>query len=70
MKDKVKGIVLGLAVGSLVFGSVGFAAGSQISVKVQKAAVYFDGVKKSLPSGQETFIYKGQVYAPASFVAG
>lgn len=68
MKDKVKGLVVGLTVGSLISGTVAFAASSQIEVAFRNLTYMFDGVEKA-PSAGKGFIYEGSTYVPLRFVS-
>lgn len=46
MKDKVKGIFIGLAIGTLLTGATAAAAGTNINVVIKKLTMYVDGTKK------------------------
>lgn len=64
MKDKVKGLVVGIAIGSLLTGTgVAMAANtSSIQVAFKNVGLYIDQVKKS---DANVIIYKGTTYVPA-----
>ncbi|MDI4647878.1 NPCBM/NEW2 domain-containing protein [Cohnella hashimotonis] len=63
MKDKVKGIAIGLVVGSLISSSAAIAASSiKIDVVFQQVKYMIDGVQK--PSTDAAITYKGQLYVP------
>lgn len=64
MKDKVKGLVLGIAIGSLLTGTgVAMAANTtSIQVAFKQVGLYIDQVKKS---DANVIIYKGTTYVPA-----
>ncbi|MGV7117220.1 hypothetical protein [Paenibacillus kyungheensis] len=64
MKDKVKGLVLGIAIGSLLTGTgVAMAANTtSIQVAFKNVGLYIDQVKKS---DANVIIYKGTTYVPA-----
>ncbi|WP_261301040.1 peptidylprolyl isomerase [Paenibacillus andongensis] len=68
MKDKVKGLIIGLTIGSVLSGTVAFAANSQIEVAFRSLKYMFDGVEKA-PSDGKGFIYEGSTYVPLRFVS-
>ncbi|KQX68676.1 peptidylprolyl isomerase [Paenibacillus sp. Root444D2] len=68
MKDKVKGLIVGLTIGSVLSGTVAFAANSQIEVAFRSLKYMFDGVEKA-PSEAKGFIYEGSTYVPLRFVS-
>lgn len=68
MKDKVKGLIVGLTIGSVLSGTVAFAANSQIEVVFRSLKYMFDGVEKA-PSEAKGFIYEGSTYVPLRFVS-
>ncbi|MDR6882189.1 peptidylprolyl isomerase [Bacillus sp. 3255] len=68
MKDKVKGLIVGLTIGSLISGTAAFAAGTQIEVAFRSLKYMFDGVEKT-PDGGKGFIYEGSTYVPLRFVS-
>lgn len=62
MNDKIKGLVVGLTIGSLLTGATAFAAsGVNINVVTKKLSIFVDGTKKTTADG---FIYKGTTYVP------
>ncbi|GGF76720.1 hypothetical protein GCM10010912_22300 [Paenibacillus albidus] len=66
MNDKVKGLVVGLTIGSLLTGATAFAAsGMNINVVVKKLSIFVDETKKTSADG---FIYKGTTYVPVKSV--
>ncbi|MEW9698897.1 peptidylprolyl isomerase [Paenibacillus sp. SI8] len=68
MKDKVKGLIVGLTIGSLLSGTAAFAASSQIDVAFRNLKYMFDGVEKA-PAEGKGFIYEGSTYVPLRFVS-
>jgi foldase protein PrsA len=67
MKDKIKGLVVGLSLGSLIAGSIAYASASQIDVIFKNVKYMFDGVEKKSSDGQG-FIYDNKTYVPLRFV--
>jgi foldase protein PrsA len=67
MKDKIKGLVLGLSLGSLIAGSIAYAGASQIDVVFKNLKYMFNGVEKKSTQGQ-SFIYNNKTYVPLRFV--
>ncbi|WP_339169000.1 hypothetical protein NSQ55_21350 [Paenibacillus sp. FSL H7-0943] len=56
MNDKLKGLLVGLTIGSLLTGETAFAAnGVNINVVAKKLSIFVDGTKKTTTDG---FIYK------------
>lgn len=68
MKDKVKGLIVGLTIGSVLSGTVAFAAGTQIEVAFRNLTYMFDGVEKT-PTAGKGFIYEGDTYVPLRFMS-
>ncbi|MDR6549575.1 peptidylprolyl isomerase [Paenibacillus qinlingensis] len=68
MKDKVKGLIVGLTIGSVLSGTVAFAAGTQIEVAFRNLTYMFDGVEKT-PTDSKGFIYEGTTYVPLRFMS-
>ncbi|MDG0792250.1 NPCBM/NEW2 domain-containing protein [Cohnella ginsengisoli] len=67
MKDKVKGLIIGLVVGSLLSSSAAMAASStKIDVVFQQVKYMIDGVQK--PSSEAAITYKGQLYVPLKYI--
>lgn len=68
MRDKLKGLLLGLVIGVMVSGTVVYASGStSIDVFFRDLKYMFDGVeKKPVDRG---FIYEGTTYVPLRFVS-
>lgn len=67
LKDKLKGLVLGVLIGSLVTGATAFAGTSnKIDVVMENVKYMFDGVHKSTT---QSIVYKGNLYIPAKTVA-
>ncbi|GIP25815.1 hypothetical protein J23TS9_09450 [Paenibacillus sp. J23TS9] len=67
MKDKVKGLVLGIAIGTMLTGATAFAASeTNIKVAIQKLGIYVDGTKKA---SADAIIYRGTTYVPARSVS-
>jgi foldase protein PrsA len=67
MKEKIKGLVVGLSLGSLIAGSIAYASASQIDVVFKNLKYMFDGVEKKSAQGQG-FIYNNKTYVPLRFV--
>ncbi|NMO97126.1 stalk domain-containing protein [Paenibacillus lemnae] len=62
MKDKVKGIVIGLILGTMLTGVTAYSASStNIKAVLNKVNLYVDGVKKSTAN---TITYKNTTYVP------
>ncbi|MFD0669890.1 peptidylprolyl isomerase [Cohnella sp. GCM10027633] len=68
MKDKLKGLIVGLTIGSLLSGTAAFAASGQIKVAFRNLTYMFDGVEK-VPTGGKGFIYDDTTYVPLRFVS-
>lgn len=68
MKDKTKGLLLGLAIGTMLSGTVAYAGGTQIEVAFRGLKYMFDGVEKK-PTEGAGFIYNGVTYVPLRFVS-
>ena len=67
MKDKLKGLIAGLLIGSLITGGTVFAAGTtSIKVVFENLKYMVDGVQKKPTTGQG-FIYNGTTYVPLRF---
>jgi len=68
MKEKLKGLLMGVVIGGLLFGTAAFAASTaKIEVSFENIKYMFDGVQKV--STDNAILYKGQLYAPVKFVA-
>ena len=61
MKDKIKGIFIGLAIGTLLTGATAAAAGTNINVVIKKLNMYVDGTKKT---SANSIVYNGTTYVP------
>ncbi|GAB6989549.1 stalk domain-containing protein [Paenibacillus pini] len=62
MKDKIKGLVLGITIGTMLTGTAAFAAnGTSIKAVIQKMNIYVDGSKKI---NTDAISYKGTTYVP------
>jgi hypothetical protein len=69
MKDKVKGLILGLTIGTMVTGASVFAANTtKIEVVYDNLKYMVDGVQK-VPTTGQGFIYQGTTYVPLRFAA-
>lgn len=66
MKDKLKGIIIGITIGSMLTGATAFAASGTIKVAFQKLGIYIDGTHKATA---EAIIYNGKTYVPIRTVA-
>ncbi|MDT0124187.1 stalk domain-containing protein [Paenibacillus sp. RRE4] len=60
MKDKLKGLVIGILIGSTITGATAFA-GTPIKAAIQKLNLYVDGTKKSNVSA---ITYNNTTYVP------
>ncbi len=71
MIKKVFPLFLGVLIGALVFGTIGFASGSQrqITVDFLPLKFFFNGVEKHLEQDQPAFVYNDVTYVPVRFVA-
>lgn len=70
MKDKLKGLLVGLVLGSTLSGTVALASGSQIEVVFRELRLMFDGVEKAPAEGEgSAFIYNARTYVPLRFVS-
>jgi hypothetical protein len=69
MKKKLKYIMSGVLIGALLFGGIGYAAGTQITVNFLPLKYFFDGVEKRPPGDQNGFVYQGTTYVPLRFVS-
>ncbi|RPK31779.1 stalk domain-containing protein [Paenibacillus xylanexedens] len=62
MKDKLKGLVIGILIGSTITGATAFAATTTpIKAVIQKVSLYVDGTKKSIT---DAITYKNTTYVP------
>ncbi|MGV2887183.1 hypothetical protein [Paenibacillus taichungensis] len=62
MKDKLKGLVIGILIGSTITGATAFAATTTpIKAAIQKVSLYVDGTKKSTT---DVITYKNTTYIP------
>jgi foldase protein PrsA len=68
MKDKMKGLILGLTIGTMLSGTAAWAAGTQIEVTYRNLKYMFDGIEQA-PSEGKGFIYEGTTYVPARFIS-
>ncbi|MEK3905021.1 NPCBM/NEW2 domain-containing protein [Paenibacillus sp. FSL R7-0179] len=67
MKDKLKGLMVGLTIGSLVAGSTVFAGTNmKLNVVLENVKYMFNGVEKQ---SSQSIIYNGQLYVSASSFA-
>ncbi|MRN55750.1 NPCBM/NEW2 domain-containing protein [Paenibacillus monticola] len=67
MKDKAKGLVFGIVIGTMITGTSAFAAtSSKLNVVLENVKFMFDGVHKQT---SQAIIYNGQLYAPAKNIA-
>ena len=67
MRDKLKGLVIGLLIGVLISSSVVYASGTKIEVYFNNIKFMFDGVEQT-PAQGKGFIYQGTTYVPLRFV--
>lgn len=69
MKDKLKGLVMGIGIGAMLTGTAAFAADStSIDVYFKNITFLFDGAQKQPAPDQKAFIYDGTTYVPLRFV--
>lgn len=62
MKDKVKGLVVGILIGSTITGATAFAAsGTSVKAVIQKINLYVDGTKKTTANA---ITYNNTTYVP------
>lgn len=67
MKDKLKGLLIGITIGSMLTGVSAYAAsGTSIKAVMHKINVYVDGSKKTVTNA---IIYNGTTYVPARSVS-
>ncbi|WP_150266432.1 NPCBM/NEW2 domain-containing protein [Paenibacillus tepidiphilus] len=67
MKDKAKGLVFGIVIGTMITGTSAFAAtGTKLNVMLENVKFMFNGVHKQTT---QTIIYNGQLYAPVKNIA-
>ncbi|MHB0865237.1 stalk domain-containing protein [Paenibacillus sp. SEL3] len=70
MKDKLKGLVLGLVAGSLMTGVTAFAAsGSMIEVFYNVKDIKINNVSKMKTDDSRPFVYNGTTYVPLGFIS-
>lgn len=70
VKDKVKGLLVGLALGTMMTGTLTYATTStDIGVYFRELKYAFDGVEKQPPAEQQGFIYNDTTYVPLRFIA-
>jgi cyclophilin family peptidyl-prolyl cis-trans isomerase len=67
VRDKLKGLIMGLLIGVLISSSVVYASGTKIEVYFNNIKFMFDGVEQT-PSEGKGFIYQGTTYVPLRFV--
>ncbi|MFD2614294.1 peptidylprolyl isomerase [Paenibacillus gansuensis] len=68
MKDKIKGLIVGLTIGSLLSGTAAFAASSHMEAAFRNLTFMFDGIKKT-PANGKTLVYEGSTYVPLRFIS-
>ncbi|PYE51518.1 hypothetical protein HUB98_05835 [Paenibacillus barcinonensis] len=62
MKDKLKGLVIGILIGSTITGATAFAAsGTSVKAVIQKINLYVDGTKKTTAN---VITYNNTTYVP------
>lgn len=67
MKDKVKGLALGIVIGTMITCATGYAAtNTKLSVVLENVKFMFNGVHKQT---SQAIIYNGQLYTPAKNIA-
>lgn len=66
MKEKLKGLIIGIFIGSIVTSGVTFADGNfNENIIFKKVKYVFDGIEKN---SIESILYKGQLYTPANYL--
>lgn len=66
MKDKLKGLIIGILIGSLATGTTALAASStNIKVMFKDVGLYLDGTKKTTA---KSIFYDNRVYVPVSSI--
>jgi len=68
MKEKLKVLITGIVIGSMLTGATAFAASGTTNIKVviQKLGIFVDGSKKATA---DAIIYKDTTYLPARTVS-
>ncbi|WP_410511665.1 NPCBM/NEW2 domain-containing protein [Paenibacillus sp. BR2-3] len=67
MKDKSKGLILGVVIGTMLTGSTVFAGtNTKLSVVLENVKYMFNGVQKQT---SQSIVYNGQLYAPVKNIA-
>ncbi|WP_172253192.1 NPCBM/NEW2 domain-containing protein [Saccharibacillus deserti] len=67
MKDKVKGLVAGVLIGTMIAGGTTYAATNvKLNVVMENVKLMFNGVHKETA---KSIIYNGQLYVPAKSMA-
>lgn len=70
MKDKVKGLVAGALIGSLISGSAVFAAsGKMIEVFYGVNDIKINNISKMPTGDDKPFVYNGKTYVPLGFIS-
>lgn len=69
MKDKLKGMIIGMSVGVMLSGSIAFADSAQIDVVMKKLKFMFDGKEIVQPDDQQNIVYDGTTYVPIRFLS-
>lgn len=67
MKDKTKGLIFGVVIGTMLTGSTVFAGtNTKLSVVLENVKYMFNGVQKQ---NAQSIVYNGQLYAPVKNIA-
>lgn len=67
MRDKLKGLVIGIIIGSMLTGVSAYAAsGTSIKAVMKKINIYVDGSRKK---SANALIYNGTTYAPVRSIS-
>ncbi|MCZ1268615.1 stalk domain-containing protein [Paenibacillus tundrae] len=70
MKDKLKGLLIGVGIGSLITGATAFAAGGKmIEVFYSVKDIKVDQISKIAEGDMQPFLYKGSTFVPLAFVS-
>jgi foldase protein PrsA len=66
MKDKLKGLIIGILIGVLLSGSIAYAGGVSAEVLLKRFKIMVNGVEKQ--PKEHTLLYNNRVYIPIRFV--
>ncbi|MGF7050057.1 hypothetical protein J2T13_004580 [Paenibacillus sp. DS2015] len=70
MKDKLKGLILGVTIGSLITGATAFAAGGKmIEVFYSVKDIKINNISKMPTGDDKPFVYNGKTYVPLGYIS-